>query len=65
MMEKKKWVNPVLTVLTRGGDSSEMVLDSCKLHEISAGHSTFHNTCTVSKELGAGCDWGCYELRYS
>lgn len=29
-MEKKKWVNPVLTVLTREGDSSERILSCCK-----------------------------------
>jgi len=27
---KKKWVRPVLTVLTRGGNNSEMVLVGCK-----------------------------------
>lgn len=36
---KKKWVRPMLTVLTRGEPSQERVLLSCKL-DLPAGTST-------------------------
>jgi len=55
-MDKKKWVRPVLTVLTRGG-SQEMVLYGCKwlTAEPQAPRSTYM-ACIMWRRRG-----GCYE----
>ncbi len=44
---KKKWVKPILTVLTRGEDGQERVLETCKniLWEGAPGPLSTHANC--------------------
>jgi len=56
-MDKKRWVSPVLTVLTRGGVSSEMILRTCKMERISPGgpNGSYRGWCRVLNDAGNRC----------
>ena len=58
-MDKKKWVRPGLTVLTRGGDMSEKLLVACKSggagNWFSNAPNEAYGWCTVSSGPCNGC----------
>jgi hypothetical protein len=52
--EKRKWVKPMLMVLTRGGDRSESILATCKSWSI-GGPVTHQSACMDWWEVGGVC----------